>query len=143
MQPDPDKPIEEMLQASAKARREAFGKDAKMPNPMRARLHDEIARRGMEKPEAGYSWLALFWPRVAVSAVLATLLVVAPLMWWRGFNRGGRVAMQTAGRERDAAAETAPAAARADEMFAKGPAAAAAVSPQVNVADNSRAKLEP
>src|SRR5215213_11419199 len=105
MQPDPDKSIEEMLQASAKARREAFGQDAKMPNPMRARLHEEIARQGSEKqPDAGYSWLALFWPRVAVSAVLATLLVVAPLMWWRGSNREGRVAMQMAGRGPGAAA---------------------------------------
>ena len=66
MPPDPKKPIEELLEASAKARRAEFGADPKMPNPMRARLHDEIARLGREdqQPERR-SWLSLFWPQVS------------------------------------------------------------------------------
>ena len=39
---EPKKPIDELLEASAKARRAAFGADPKMPNPMRAQLHHEI-----------------------------------------------------------------------------------------------------
>ena len=34
----------EILEASAKARRAAFGADPKMPNPMRTQLHHEISR---------------------------------------------------------------------------------------------------
>jgi len=41
---EPKKPIDELLEASAKARRAAFGADPKMPNPMRTQLHHEISR---------------------------------------------------------------------------------------------------
>ena len=44
MASEPKKPIEQMLEALAKARRAEFGDDAEMPNPMRARLHEEIVR---------------------------------------------------------------------------------------------------
>ena len=82
----------------------------------------------------------MFWPRIAVAAAMATLLVVAPLMWWRG----GRGAMQVAGRGPGEAREMTEAAVPPDETFAKGPAAAgAAVAPNVSLADNSRARLEP
>ena len=102
MPPEPKKPIEEMLEASAKERRAAFGSDPKMPNPMRARLHEEIARRGDEERERtpGTSWLQMFWPRLAVAAVLATLLVMLPVMWWQRSHPISGVAMQSAGRER-------------------------------------------
>ena len=43
--------MEQMLEALAKARRAEFGDDAKMPNPMRARLHEEIARAGAAEDE--------------------------------------------------------------------------------------------
>jgi len=59
MASEPKKPIEEMLEALAKARRAEFGDDPKMPNPMRARLHEEIARAGAaedEKVESRGSW---------------------------------------------------------------------------------------
>ena len=47
----PKKPtIEELLEASAKARREAFGPAPQMPNPMRARLQEEIARKNRQFP---------------------------------------------------------------------------------------------
>ncbi len=51
MASEPKKPIEQMLEALAKARRAEFGDDPKMPNPMRARLHEEIARTGAAEDE--------------------------------------------------------------------------------------------
>ena len=74
-----------MLEALAKARRAQFGDDPKMPNPMRARLHEEIARAGAaeeENVESRPSWLTMFWPRVTVAAALATLIVLVPAIWW-------------------------------------------------------------
>src|SRR5436190_8693711 len=85
MTSEPKKPIEEMLEALAKARRAEFGGDPKMPNPMRARLHEEIARAGVtedEKDESRGSWVTRFWPRVTVAAALATLIVLVPAIWW-------------------------------------------------------------
>src|SRR5690242_9470277 len=83
MASEPKKPIEQMLEALAKARRAQFGDDPKMPNPMRARLHEEIARAGAkEKGESRPSWITMFWPRVTVAAALATLLVLVPAIWW-------------------------------------------------------------
>ena len=85
MASEPKKPIEQMLEALAKARRAEFGDDPKMPNPMRARLHEEIARAGAaedEKVESRPSWITMFWPRVTVAAALATLLVLVPAIWW-------------------------------------------------------------
>src|SRR5438046_5585819 len=85
MPSEPKKPIEQMLEALAKARRAEFGDDPKMPNPMRARLHEEIARAGVaeeENVESRGSWLTMFWPRVTVAAALATLIVLVPAIWW-------------------------------------------------------------
>ena len=77
---EPRKPIEELLQASAKARRAEFGSDPKMPNPMRTRLHDEIARVAREeepKQRRNWNWFAISWP---IGTVAAALLVVAFLI---------------------------------------------------------------
>ena len=85
MASEPKKPMEQMLEALAKARRAQFGDDAKMPNPMRARLHEEIARGGAaddEQSESRPSWITMFWPRVTVAAALATLIVLLPAIWW-------------------------------------------------------------
>src|SRR3954467_10723561 len=85
MPSEPKKPIEQMLEALAKARRAQFGDHPKMPNPMRARLHEEIARAGAtedEKDESRASWVTRFWPRVTVAAALATLIVLVPAIWW-------------------------------------------------------------
>jgi hypothetical protein len=76
MPDEPKKRIEELLQASAKARRAEFGSDPEMPNPMRARLHDEVARVAWEdepKPRRGWNWFAVSWP---VGTVAAAVLVV-------------------------------------------------------------------
>src|SRR6478752_1820071 len=85
MPSEPKKPIEQMLEALAKARRAEFGDDPKMPNSMRARLHEEIARVGAaeeESVESRPSWVTMFWPRLTVAAALATLLVLVPAIWW-------------------------------------------------------------
>ena len=90
MPPEPRKPIEELLEASAKARRAEFGADLKMPNPMRARLHDEIARIARKnEPETRSRWLGMWWPRIAIGAAMAALVIGAPVMWWHARQATG------------------------------------------------------
>src|SRR5258708_5229095 len=139
MPSEPKKPIEEMLEALAKARRAEFGDDAKMPNPMRARLHEEIARAGAaedEKVESRGSWVTRFWPRVAVAAALATLIVLVPAIWWNRshpFAESGDLAL----RDRTSrAANALNPAVRAEHTTAKAPAPGVTV-PQPHLADNS------
>ena len=92
---EPKKPIEQMLEALAKARRAQFGSDPKMPNPMRTRLHEEIARGEAakdENTESRPSWVTMFWPRLTVAAALATLLVLVPAIWWNQSHQASGVA---------------------------------------------------
>lgn len=146
MASEPKKPIEQMLEALAKARRAEFGDDTTMPNPMRARLHEEIAQGGAakdEERESRPSWVTMFWPRVTVAAALATLLVLVPAIWW---NQSHPVAGSgnLAFRDRAAAGAahelhtTVP----AENTLAKAPAASAS-KPAVNLADNNQIKVEP
>ena len=132
-----------MLEALAKARRAQFGDDPKMPNPMRARLHEEIARvraADDERVESRPSWITMFWPRLTVAAALATLIVLVPAIWW---NRTHPLAGDLALRDRTAAASNGPnAAVRAGNTLAKAPAVSA-TEPTVNLADNSQIKVEP
>ena len=137
--------MEQMLEALAKARRAEFGDDAKMPNPMRARLHEEIARAGAaedEKVESRASWVTRFWPRVTVAAALATLIVLVPAIWWsqsHPLSTSGNVAVRdrTAGAA-DGLNPTVPAA----DTLAKAPAVSVS-EPTVNLADNGQIKVEP
>src|SRR5258707_6481433 len=145
MPSEPKKPIEEMLEALAKTRRAKFGDGPKMPNPMRARLHEEIARAGAtedEKVESGTSWVTRFWPRVTVAAALATLIVLIPAIWW---NRTHPLAESDDLALRDSTAGAANGlnpAVRAEDTLAKAPAASV-TEPTVNLADNSQIKIEP
>ncbi len=145
MASEPKKPIEQMLEALAKARRAEFGDDPKMPNPMRARLHEEIARAGAtedEKVESRTSWVTRFWPRVTVAAALATLIVLIPAIWW---NRTHPLAESDDLALRDSTAGAANGlnpAVRAEDTLAKAPAASV-TEPTVNLADNSQIKIEP
>ena len=128
--------MEQMLEALAKARRAQFGDDAKMPNPMRARLHEEIARGGAaddEQSESRPSWITMFWPRVTVAAALATLIVLVPAIWW---NQTHQVAQSDDVALRDLTSGAAHGAA------ARNPAVSA-LEPTVNLADNSKIKVEP
>ena len=145
MPSEPKKPIEQMLEALAKARRAQFGDDAKMPNPMRARLHEEIARTRAaedENIEARESWLTRFWPRLTVAAALATLIVLVPAILW---NRSHPLAESgdLALRDRSAgAADELNSAVPAKDTLAKAPAVSATES-TVNLADNSQIKVKP
>jgi hypothetical protein len=145
MPSEPKKPIEQMLEALAKARRSQFGDDPQMPNPMRGRLHEEIARVGAaeeENVESRPSWVIMFWPRLTVAAALATLLVLVPAIWWNRthpFAESGDLAL----RNRTAAAANGRnAVLPAEDTLAKAPAVSATES-TVNLADNSEIKVEP
>jgi hypothetical protein len=144
MSSKPKKPIEEMLETLAKARRAKFGGDPKMPNPMRARLHEEIARAEAaeeQNVESRQSWVTMFWPRVTVAAALATLIVLVPAIWW---NRTHPLAESAdlARRDRTAgAANGLNIAASAEDTLAKAPAVRA-TEPTVNLANNNQIKIE-
>ena len=136
MASDPKKSMEQMLEALAKARRAQFGDDAKMPNPMRARLHEEIARGGAaddEQSESRPSWITMFWPRLTVAAGLATLIVLVPAIWW---NQSHQLA------DSDDVALRGRASGAADRAVATNPAVSATEA-TVNLADNSNIKVEP
>jgi hypothetical protein len=116
-----------------------------MPNPMRARLHEEIARVGTaedENRESRPSWVTMFWPRMTVAAALATLLVLVPAIWWNQSHPGaepGHLAL----RDRNAAAADAlnsAVPAKDTLSYAQG---VSATEPTVNLAGNSQVKVEP
>ena len=82
MPPEPKRPIEELMEASAKARRAEFGVDPAMPNPMRTRLHEEIARSsGAEQRRENRNWFGLSWPQLSIGTALAAALVTAGVLW--------------------------------------------------------------
>src|SRR4030095_3315275 len=80
---EPKKPIEDLLEATANARRAQFGADPKMPNPMRAQLHHEIARvaRDEDSPRSQH-WFRILWPRLAFTTASALILVSLSTLWW-------------------------------------------------------------
>ena len=84
--------MEKLLEESAKARRAAFGAEPSLPNPMRARLHEEISRTALEKAESGESPAGFFqwWPRLALVAAVVLLAVALPI--FRARNEPGGVA---------------------------------------------------
>ena len=145
MASEPKNPIEQMLEALAKARRAQFGDDPKMPNPMRARLHEEIARAGAaddEKAESRASWVTRFWPRVTVAAALATLIVLVPAIWWNQSHplaESGDIALR--GRTTRAADGLRPAL-PAENTLAQA-SAVSAREPTVNLGDTNQIKIEP
>gem|GEM_PF-1604168 len=145
MPSEPKKPIEQMLEALAKARRAEFGDDPKMPNPMRARLHEEIARSGAAEQEGGESrpsWLTMFWPRLAVAAALATLIVLIPAIWWNQSHPATEVANVAVRSLSLGAPEGLNSAGSLEDALAKVPAASATET-TVNLADNSQIEIEP
>jgi hypothetical protein len=146
MASEPKKPVEQMLEALTKARRAQFGDEPKMPNPMRARLHEEIARTETSNEEkveeSRASWTTMFWPRVTVAAALATLIVLIPAIWW---NQSHPLAERSEVAVRDhsaAASDQLNPAVPSENTLAKAPAVSA-TEPTVNLADNSQIKIEP
>src|SRR4030095_11877783 len=142
MPSEPKKPVEQMLEALAKARRAEFGDDPKMPNPMRARLHDEIARAAAkENGESRLSWLTMFWPRVTVAAALATLIVLVPAIWWNQSHPGAESG--TLSRRNGAAGASRELNSTVPEKDALAKVPGISVTENtVNLADNSQIKVE-
>src|SRR5438477_2019265 len=124
MPPGPKKPIEELLEASARARRTAFVADPKMPNPMRTQLHHEISRLA-RKDESESRWRAfgLSWPRLMTATALALILVSASaIWWWREHQSAGGETMKLAMQQPMAPASEAAA---PEKVFEQGVAAGA------------------
>ncbi len=83
MPPEPKKKIEELLEASAQKRRAEFGRDPAMPNPMRVRLHDEIAAiTGNREAAPRAQRFAWTWPRLVLGATFACLVVGGGSLLW-------------------------------------------------------------
>jgi len=145
MASEPKKPMEQMLEALAKARRAQFGDDSKMPNPMRARLHEEIARSQAteeDKSDSRPSWITMFWPRLTVAAALATLIVLVPAIWW---NQSHPIAGrgELALRDHSAVASGALNTGLPAKDNVSYPSGDSSPEPTVNLADNSQVKVEP
>jgi hypothetical protein len=124
---EPKKPIDELLEASAKARRAAFGADPKMPNPMRTQLHHEISRL-TRKDECESRWRAfrISWPRLMTATALALILASASaIWWWREHQSAGGETMKLAMQQPMAPANEAAA---PEKVFEQGAAAAGARS---------------
>jgi hypothetical protein len=135
---EPKKPIEDLLEATAKARRAQFGADPKMPNPMRVQLHHEIARvaREDDSPRSQH-WFRILWPRLAFTTAFALILVsISTLWWWHEHQTSSgetmKLAMQKPARE----------APPPEKVFEQG-AAAAAGPATPTFADNNAAASRP
>jgi hypothetical protein len=102
---EPKKPIEDLLEATARARRAQFGADPQMPNPMRAQLHNEIARVARDDdPRRSQHWFRILWPRLAFTTAFALILVSLSTLWWwhehqTGSDKTMKLAMQEPARE--------------------------------------------
>src|ERR1044072_258780 len=80
---EPKKPIEDLLETTARARRAQFGADPKMPNPMRTQLHNEMARLARDdESRRSKHWFRILWPRLAFSSAFALILVSLSTLWW-------------------------------------------------------------
>lgn len=118
---EPKKPIEDLLEATAKARRAQFGADPKMPNPMRVQLHHEIARVARDDaPPRSQHWFRILWPRLAFTTAFALILVsISTLWWWHEHQTSSGETMKLAMRK--PAREAPP----PEKVFEQGAAAAA------------------
>ena len=135
---EPKKPIEDLLEATANARRAQFGADPKMPNPMRAQLHHEIARVARDDDSRrSEHWFRILWPRLAFTTAFALILVsLSTLWWWHEHQTSSgetmKLAMQKPARE----------APPPERVFEQG-AAAGAGPAATTFADNNAAASRP
>ena len=141
MPPEPKNPIEELLEASARARRAEFGADPKMPNPMRAQLHHEIERLARRDERKSQRRPFVFsWPRFVTATALALVLVSASaIWWWREHQSAGGETMKLAMQQPVAPAKEAVA---PEKVFEQGAAAVAAARPAESFADNNAGALQ-
>jgi len=121
---EPKKPIEELLEATARARRAQFGADPTMPNPMRAQLHHEIERLSRTPEQRSGHFFRIPWPRLALGTAFALILVsVSGLWWWHEGQTGARETLKLAMQE--PAREAPP----PEKVFEQGAAAAGPAAP--------------
>jgi hypothetical protein len=121
---EPKKPIDELLEATARARRAQFGADPKMPNPMRAQLQHEIARLGRTHEQRSAPFFRIPRLRLAFATAFALILVSASgLWWWHEHQTGGRETLKLAMQE--PAKEAPP----PEKVFEQGAAAAGPAAP--------------
>lgn len=100
MPPEKKPTIEELLKASAETRRAQFGPDPAMPNPMRAYLHEEIARRDRrEETPRRASWLVRFWPQLSAVTAALVLLAAGTFAWMKNNSGAGRGDLNLAMKE--------------------------------------------
>ena len=137
---EPKKPIEELLEASAKARRAAFGADPKMPNPMRTQLHHEISRlAGKDECESRWRAFGISWPRLMTATALALVLVSASaIWWWREHQSAGGETVKLAMQQPTASANEAA----APERVLEQGAASAAARPSESFAGNNTGAMQ-
>ncbi len=133
---EPKKPIEDLLEATAKARRAQFGADPQMPNPMRAQLHHEIARVARsDESRRSQNWFRVLWPRLAFTTASALILVSISTLWWwheHQTSTGETLAMQEPAKE----------APPPDKVFQQGAAAATGSATPI-FADSNAVALRP
>jgi len=133
---EPKKPIEELLEATARARRAQFGADPTMPNPMRAQLHHEIERLSRTPEQRSGHFFRIPWPRLALGTAFALILVSASAVWWwHEHQTGGRETLKLAVQE--PVREPPP----PEKVFEQGAAAAGPAAP--TFADSNAAAARP
>ena len=133
---EPKKPIEDLLEATARARRGQFGVDPKMPNPMRAQLHSEIARVARDDdPRQSQHWFRILWPRLAFGTAFALILVSISMLWWEHEHQAGSGETMKLAKEGPAGEALPP-----EKAFEQGAAAGAAAP---TFADSNAAASRP
>src|SRR5215471_5513258 len=133
---EPKKPIEDLLEATARARRAQFGADPEMPNPMRVQLHSEIARVARDDdPRQSQHWFRILWPRLAFGTAFTLILVSISMLWWEHEHQAG-----SGERIRLAKQEPAWEAPPPEKVFEQGTAASAAAP---TFADSNAAASRP
>jgi hypothetical protein len=137
---EPKNPIEELLEASARARRAEFGADPKMPNPMRAQLHHEITRLARkDECKSHRRSFVRSWPRFVTATALAVVLVSASAIWWREHQSAGSDTIKLAMQPPMAPAKDAV---PPDKVFEQEAAAVAAAQPAESFTENNAGTLQ-
>ena len=121
MAPEPEQPIEKLLRACAKKKREQAGEAGEMHPATRRLLQQEVARRWPGKPAATSSWLGWIvgrgWlkPIVALGAVAAIALVTWICLQAPASKTSAQLLVKNENRPRQTAAVTPAAPAPAGE----------------------------
>jgi hypothetical protein len=89
---EPERPIEKLLRACGKKRRDDAGAPFALHPVARRQLQDEVSRRygAKESPVGSFAaYLARFWPRLALASALTMLVIVAGTIFLPRWTRPG------------------------------------------------------